>query len=385
MSTMSLTNWLNSQHSGQDVDLDSCLQQYIVELQGSGPTTAQATPADLHSLWLPTNNQSPYEFDTAQPICSESTMQNTHFPGLEQLVPLCPADDLSQEQQDAMHHSSSGSGIAISDSRPTASSNKRSEAWVAKNRRAQKKFREKQKANKNDMQQQLTEMIAQLNALQTEHNKLTGRTVVLEKVLHSRQSQLQILQEQRKATQEQSVSVPEQQPSQLALPKPLPPLRALDLAQVPSQPAQIQAHQVDAVYAELVEKMRDIVHKLQEQGPSPELDAQLEQQCSIMAHFMRGTVLNNADNLRKLYMVNMNPEAWDENEMLYRSPQHWQAVTDCLKLTPEQREEIIRLRATSLAKQAENQAQWHQLCSAIAQVTSAAHCHVYTPEASPQF
>lgn len=84
------------------------------------------------------------------------------------------------------------------------------------------------------------------------------------------------------ATQEQSVSVPEQQPSQLALPKPLPPLRALDLAQVPSQPAQIQAHQVDAVYAELVEKMRDIVHKLQEQGPSPELDAQLEQQCSIM-------------------------------------------------------------------------------------------------------
>ena len=146
MSTMSLTNWLNSQHSGQDVDLDSCLQQYIVELQGSGPTTAQATPADLHSLWLPTNNQSPYEFDTAQPICSESTMQNTHFPGLEQLVPLCPADDLSQEQQDAMHHSSTGSGIAISDSRPTASSNKRSEAWVAKNRRAQKKFREKQKA-----------------------------------------------------------------------------------------------------------------------------------------------------------------------------------------------------------------------------------------------
>ncbi len=42
---------------------------------------------------------------------------------------------------------------------------------------------------------------------------------------------------------------------------------------------------------------------------------------------MRGTVLSNADNLRKLYMVNMNPEAWDENELLYRSPQHWQAVT----------------------------------------------------------
>ncbi|DBA88711.1 TPA: hypothetical protein ACH3X2_004811 [Trebouxia sp. C0005] len=331
---MSLTKWLDSQHSGQDVELDNCLQQYIVDLQESGAKTAQATPADLHSLWLPTNNQSSYDCNTAQPICTENTQQYTHFSELEQLVPLCPADDSCQQQQDDMHHSSSGSEVATRDSRPIASSNKRTEAWIAKNRRAQKKFREKQKANKNDMQQQLAEMTAQLHALQTEHNKLTGKNVVLEKVLRSRQSQLQILQDQRKATKEQSVSVQEQsvnaqeqQSSQLALPKPLPPLRALDLAQGPSQPAQIQGHQVDAAYAELVEKLRDIVHKLQEQGHSPELNAQLEQQCSIMAHFMRGTVLGNADNLRKLYMVNMNPEAWDENELLYRSPQHWQAVT----------------------------------------------------------
>ncbi len=155
---MSLTKWLDSQHSGQDSELDSCLQHYIVDLQGSGSTTAQATPTDLHSLWLPTNNQFPYELDTAQaictgygldttqPICTEHTEQYTHFPELEQLVPLCPADDSSQEQQDHMHHSSSGSGIALSDSRPIASSNKRTEAWIAKNRRAQKKFREKQKA-----------------------------------------------------------------------------------------------------------------------------------------------------------------------------------------------------------------------------------------------
>jgi len=58
-------------------------------------------------------------------------------------------------------------------------------------------------------------------------------------------------------------------------------------------------------------------------------------------------------------------------------------LQDCLNLTPEQREEIVRLRATSLIKQAENQAQWHQLCTAIAQVASAAHCHLYTPKTSP--
>lgn len=146
MSTMSLTKWLDSQHSGQDVELDSCLQQYIVDLQGSGSTTAPGTPPDLHSSWLPTNNQGPYKLNTPQPIGTEYTEQYTHFPELEKLVPLCPADDSSQEQQDNVHHSSSGSGIALSDSRPTASNNKRTEAWTAKNRRAQKKFREKQKA-----------------------------------------------------------------------------------------------------------------------------------------------------------------------------------------------------------------------------------------------
>lgn len=54
-------------------------------------------------------------------------------------------------------------------------------------------------------------------------------------------------------------------------------------------------------------------------------------------------------------------------------------LQDSLDLTPQQREEIVRLRATSLAKQADNQAQWHQICTAIAQVTSAAHRHLYTP------
>ena len=54
------------------------------------------------------------------------------------------------------------------------------------------------KVKKGNMQQQFAEMAAQLNALQVEHNKLTSRNTVLEKVLHSRQNQLQILQDERK-------------------------------------------------------------------------------------------------------------------------------------------------------------------------------------------
>ena len=48
------------------------------------------------------------------------------------------------------------------------------------------------------MQQQLADMTAQLSAMQTEHSKLTGRNAVLEKLLTSRQCQLDILQDQHK-------------------------------------------------------------------------------------------------------------------------------------------------------------------------------------------
>lgn len=46
---------------------------------------------------------------------------------------------------------------------------------------------------KDCMQQQLAEVMAQLHAVETEHDQLTGRNAVLEKVLHSHQLQLEIL------------------------------------------------------------------------------------------------------------------------------------------------------------------------------------------------
>ena len=43
--------------------------------------------------------------------------------------------------------------------------------------------------------------------------------------------------------------------------------------------------------------------------------------------FIKGTVLSNSSNLRKLYLVNIDPETWDTTDMVYRQPEHWQAVT----------------------------------------------------------
>lgn len=50
---------------------------------------------------------------------------------------------------------------------------------------------------KDCMQQQLAKVTAQLHALETEHNQLTGSNAVLEKVLQSHQLQLEILHDQQ--------------------------------------------------------------------------------------------------------------------------------------------------------------------------------------------
>ena len=50
---------------------------------------------------------------------------------------------------------------------------------------------------KNNMQEQLADMTAQLQKVETEHEQLTGRSAMLEQVLHSHQQQLNILHDQQ--------------------------------------------------------------------------------------------------------------------------------------------------------------------------------------------
>lgn len=264
---------------------------------------------------------------------------------------------------------SSRSGATMCTGKPAAGAGKRTEAWTAKNRRAQKKFREKAKVNKNNMQQQLADMTAQLNALEMEHNKLTGKNSVLEMVLSSRQAQLQILHEQQKAPQQQSKNMQQQQSQQNALLQQQQPDKTADLAITATPTTQTQGQDVNAVYAEIVDNLRGVVQRLDKDGQSAALDAELKDQGQAAGMFILCTVLSNSENLRKLYMVNIDPEDWDTSDLVYRSPEHWQAVTDSLKLTSEQKADMVKLRAVCLAKQAENQAQWHHLCDAIAQAT----------------
>jgi hypothetical protein len=66
-----------------------------------------------------------------------------------------------------------------------------------KNRRAQKRFRERQKAKMKDMTEQLDEMSGELGKLRVENNSLKNRNNILEKVLTLRDEHIRVLQDEQ--------------------------------------------------------------------------------------------------------------------------------------------------------------------------------------------
>eukprot|EP00775_Hariotina_reticulata_P012515 gene12515-12649_t len=79
---------------------------------------------------------------------------------------------------------------------------KRHLALQEKNRRAQRRFRERQKAKIQDLHQQIEELTQKVGSLQTENAALHSRTSILEKVLDMRNEQIQVMQESKEITQQ---------------------------------------------------------------------------------------------------------------------------------------------------------------------------------------
>ncbi|KAL3148944.1 hypothetical protein ABBQ32_001804 [Trebouxia sp. C0010 RCD-2024] len=351
--------------------LDKYLQPYTADLQLHRKTSSYAgRPLVVESSappsWLFGYTEASAECAPDRASAQAAQLHSSCQDSVSLAKHEMPQHQDQQRLDEALHGPRSGTGSSAGPSKP-AGAGKRSEAWKAKNRRAQQRFREKQKVTKDCMQQQLAKVTAQLHALETEHNQLTGSNAVLEKVLQSHQLQLEILHDQQQTTQKAAAAaVPEStkagpgtheesgKSSEWALMK-----------QPGPQPQSADDH---TAYAEMVTAMRGIAGQVERDGMSTELAAALKQQCSAVG-FNKGSVLSDSNNLRNLYMVNLDPEMWDATDMMHCQPEHWQAVTNCLELTTEQKAGMIRLRTECLAKQGEIQIEWHQLCNAIAEAT----------------
>lgn len=74
---------------------------------------------------------------------------------------------------------------------------RRHQALQEKNRRAQRRFRERQKTKIQELHKQIEELTSKVSNLQTENAALQSRTSILEKVLDMRNEQIQVMQESK--------------------------------------------------------------------------------------------------------------------------------------------------------------------------------------------
>ena len=114
----------------EDLNVDTVLQQYMLDIESCTNDLSQAPPSlqDLSPLSM-----------LQQPTVQQPT--STADAGLAQ-QPLAPLSPGSSGQLD-----SSGRQADMLPACNASTGSKRTEAWAAKNRRAQQRFRERQKAS----------------------------------------------------------------------------------------------------------------------------------------------------------------------------------------------------------------------------------------------
>ncbi|KAL3160488.1 hypothetical protein ABBQ32_010799 [Trebouxia sp. C0010 RCD-2024] len=253
---------------------------------------------------------------------------------------------------------------------------KRSHAWSEKNRRAQQRFRDRQKAHKHELEQQIAEKQAAAEALQAEHAGLKGQHTMLAMLLDTQQSAVNILQEQEQVAvpcgtdfSRQRSSQPKQLPQKEAEPLLLSLLQGHTQQPSPSGPATYLDQDDDycKTYAVLVEDLQQLLARLEAEPSSSELQLELQNQTRAAGYCMKQALLMNPDNMKDLLAGNSEGLGADPTHSYFTCPRDWQAVTECLQMTAEQKQQIMQLRGSFLEEQAHHQAQWRLLCQCMNQ------------------
>lgn len=125
----------------------------------------------------------------AFPVSQDPSILCSHSPSL--------SDKPNHSELD--EYSASASQHALQQAQNLKQPTKRSAAWTAKNRRAQQRFREKQKAAKTTLQQQLEGKQHCLHKLQQMRTEITADNRALEKLLDTQKMAIDILQGRHQA------------------------------------------------------------------------------------------------------------------------------------------------------------------------------------------
>ncbi|KAL0029339.1 hypothetical protein WJX77_000730 [Trebouxia sp. C0004] len=242
---------------------------------------------------------------------------------------------------------------------------------------AQQRFRERQKAHKLELQQQIAEKVAAAKGLQAEHAQLVARNSMLEKVLDTQQTSVNILQGNDQEPQTASTPKPFSTSSQHQQPA----LQGLHHTHqgIPFMDTQTLDEDDDycKTYAVLVEGLKQLLNKLDTEGVDANLHLQLQNQTRAAGYCMKQALLMNPDSMQDLLMGTTHQPSIGTGHTSFTSRRDWQSVTERLQMTPEQKDQILRLRANFLQEQAYHQAQWRLLCQCMKQGKEAVKAEAY--------
>lgn len=234
--------------------------------------------------------------------------------------------------------------------RGTRTPEQRAQAVLEKNRRAQKRFRERSKQKAKDMEATLQSLTEQVAKLTTENTSLTTRTAMLEKVVTLRDEQIQQLQQEQKIfafTNNNTAALCDG--AARCMPK--------ELQLMPSgAPATHSPRPYEDVYAEYKSIIADMIPLLAEHDMATD-DAtrrtsasRLQALAADMGGLCMSEAMRNPGNIAKLMA-----EDGSAGSAAGRTSQNkgfsWSKLVASLELSPQQVDEIRRLRAVFVAKQ----------------------------------
>lgn len=282
-------------------------------------------------------------FDTQAPGASNATL----FPGSPSnfAVDLAASSqptptEQTQSSEDcrsqtaAGRHPSSQSRRCYTDFLPHADTRDvipPAKSWVISNRKVQKRYRERQKAEKSSMEQQLENLTAQLQNMTAHNAELAGHNTTLEKAVVFRDHEVSQLQERNHAMDTTSTAGSAASVS----------FRVEPSVKLAGEPNVIQT------YKGIVKGMVGLMLRLSHEGLTPALTQELEgAACALIVLFMR-TFIFSAHEGARLMKADLEHDHYQAGALHgpQEDPEHlWQTVTDRLELRSEQKQEMANLR-----------------------------------------
>eukprot|EP00878_Enallax_costatus_P001368 GHUV01001517.1.p1 GENE.GHUV01001517.1~~GHUV01001517.1.p1 ORF type:complete len:589 (+),score=216.95 GHUV01001517.1:638-2404(+) len=216
---------------------------------------------------------------------------------------------------------------------------KRHLALQEKNRRAQRRFRERQKAKIQDLHQQIEELTQKVGGLQTENAALHSRTSILEKVLDMRNEQIQVMQESKEITQQ----VDEQTEGP---PLTLTAVSGQSISLTTDMLKALSPEQIYKIYQTYIKELSSRLVELNQEGcASDDITAQVEKLTKEVSFLLMRLSVVRPIETRKFIAVSRQ-YLHNEEEAI----DMWKSVVNSINLSEKQKLDIVQWKQLFMQK-----------------------------------